>query len=59
MIGIGLALQSWLSVIVIILGFGFGLGYRIHVEEKLLVSKLGDEYIEYMNETKRLVPYIL
>jgi len=58
MVGIGLALQSWVAVIVIILGFGFGLGYRIHVEEKLLVSKLGDEYIEYMNETKRLIPYM-
>lgn len=59
MIGIGLALQSGVSVIVIILGFSFGLGYRIHVEEKLLVEKLGDEYIEYMNETKRLIPFIL
>jgi protein-S-isoprenylcysteine O-methyltransferase Ste14 len=58
-VGIGLALQSWEGVIVIILGFGFGFGYRIHVEEKLLVSKLGDEYIEYMKETKRLIPYIL
>lgn len=59
MVGIGLALQSWVAVIIIILGFGFGLGYRIHVEEKLLVLKLGDDYMEYMKETKRLIPYIL
>jgi protein-S-isoprenylcysteine O-methyltransferase Ste14 len=58
-IGIGLALQSWAAVIIIILGFIFGFSYRIHVEEKLLVSKLGDEYIKYMKETKRLIPYIL
>ena len=59
MVGIGLALQSWGAVFVIILGFGFGFGYRIHIEEKLLISKLGDEYITYMKKTKRLIPYIL
>lgn len=59
LIGIGLALQSWAAVIVMILGFSFGFGYRIYIEEKLLVSKLGDEYVQYMKETKRLIPYIL
>ncbi|HML05819.1 MAG TPA: isoprenylcysteine carboxylmethyltransferase family protein [Methanobacterium sp.] len=59
LIGIGLALQSWGAVTVIILGFICGFGYRIHVEEKLLVSKLGDEYVQYMKDTKRLIPYIL
>jgi protein-S-isoprenylcysteine O-methyltransferase Ste14 len=59
LVGIGLALQSWGAVIIIILGFICGFGYRIHIEEKLLVSELGDEYIQYMKKTKRLIPYIL
>ena len=59
LIGIGLALQSWGAVILIILGFICGFGYRIHIEEKMLISKLGGEYIQYMKETKRLIPYIL
>jgi protein-S-isoprenylcysteine O-methyltransferase Ste14 len=59
LIGIGLALQSWGAVIVMILGFGFGFGYRIHIEEKILIAELGDEYIQYMKNTKRLIPYIL
>ena len=59
LLGIGLALQSWGSVIVMILGFVCTFGYRIRVEEKLLVSQLGDEYIQYMKKIKRLIPYIL
>lgn len=58
-LGIGLTLQSWAGFIIIILGFGIGFGYRIQVEEKLLVSKLGDDYINYMKNTKRLIPYII
>jgi protein-S-isoprenylcysteine O-methyltransferase Ste14 len=58
LIGIGLALQSLGAVIIIILVFSVTFGYRIHVEEKLLISKLNGEYIQYMARTKRLIPYI-
>jgi protein-S-isoprenylcysteine O-methyltransferase Ste14 len=58
LIGIGLALQSWWAVVIIILGFSFTFGYRIHIEEKLLISELNGDYIEYMKNTKRLIPYI-
>ena len=58
LIGIGLALQSLAAVIIIILVFSLTFGYRINVEEKLLISKLNGEYIQYMAKTKRLIPYI-
>jgi protein-S-isoprenylcysteine O-methyltransferase Ste14 len=58
LMGIGLALQSWGAVIIMILGFSLTFGYRIHIEEKLLILKLDGEYIRYMAETKRLIPYI-
>lgn len=32
--------------------------YRIHIEEQFLVAELGDEYVQYMARTKRLVPYV-
>ena len=57
-IGIGVALQSWGGILAILVMFGFALGYRIHVEEKFLVSELGNDYIQYMKRTKRLIPFV-
>jgi len=58
-IGIGVALQSLCGILVILVLFGLALGYRIHIEEKFLVSELGDDYIQYMKRTKRLIPFVL
>jgi|AGTN01.2.fsa_nt_gi Putative protein-S-isoprenylcysteine methyltransferase len=58
MIGTGLALQSWGGVLVILVMSGIAFGYRIHIEEKFLVSELGDDYIRYMKRTKRLIPFV-
>jgi len=58
-VGMGLALQSWGAVLLIVLIFGLAFGYRIYVEEKVLVSEFGEEYVEYAKRTKRLIPYIL
>lgn len=33
-------------------------GYRIFVEEKMLVTKFGKDYVDYMERTKRLIPGI-
>lgn len=59
LIGIGLALQSWGAVITLVLLFSIAYGYRIHIEEKVLISELGNPYIEYKKRTKRLIPYIV
>jgi protein-S-isoprenylcysteine O-methyltransferase Ste14 len=32
--------------------------YRIKVEEKMLVEKFGNEYLDYMKGTKKLLPYV-
>ena len=32
--------------------------YRIGIEEKMLIEKFGPEYIQYMERTKRLIPFI-
>jgi len=59
MVGLGFVLQSWGAVLVLIAFFGMAFGYRIHVEEGVLTSKLGDEYVAYAKRTKRLIPYVL
>ena len=58
-IGLGFVLRSWGAVLVLIAFFGMAFGYRIHVEEGVLTSKLGDEYVAYAKRTKRLIPYVL
>ncbi|MCJ7639969.1 MAG: isoprenylcysteine carboxylmethyltransferase family protein [Euryarchaeota archaeon] len=58
-VGLGFVLQSWGAVLVLIAFFGVAFGYRIHVEEGVLTSKLGDEYVAYTKRTKRLIPYVL
>jgi protein-S-isoprenylcysteine O-methyltransferase Ste14 len=58
-IGIGIALRSWGGILVILVIYGLALGYRIYIEEKFLVSELGDDYIQYMKRTKRLIPFVL
>ena len=58
LVGLGLALQSWVSVIVLLLVSIAAFAYRVRVEEKFLVAQLGDEYLHYMARTKRFVPYV-
>ena len=57
-IGLGLGLQSWGAVLALVLIFAIAFGYRMHVEEQVLISQLGDAYIVYSQRTKRLVPYL-
>jgi protein-S-isoprenylcysteine O-methyltransferase Ste14 len=35
-----------------------GYGYRIKVEERFMLSQLGEKYLEYQMRTKRLIPLI-
>ena len=59
LLGFGLSLTNWLSLLVI-MGCGLiGFGYRIHVEERVLQEHLGQPYQEYMRHTKRLIPFVL
>lgn len=59
LVGLGLALQSWGAILAIVSLFGVAFSYRMSVEEKVLISQLGDEYIQYTKRTKRLIPYVL
>jgi protein-S-isoprenylcysteine O-methyltransferase len=58
-IGLSLAVQSLGALLVLLVVFTISFGYRMHVEEKTLLSELGDNYATYMKRTKRIVPYVI
>jgi protein-S-isoprenylcysteine O-methyltransferase Ste14 len=55
---LGLRLQNWLAIIIIMVPPIAALMYRIHVEEAALTGAFGEQYIDYSQRTKRLIPGI-
>ncbi len=58
LLGFGLSLTNWLSLLVIMGCALIGFSYRIRVEEHVLKAQLGQRYQEYMRRTKRLIPFV-
>jgi protein-S-isoprenylcysteine O-methyltransferase Ste14 len=58
LLGVGMALANWASLVVILAGGLIGLLYRVRVEERALVEALGQPYMDYMRTTKRFIPFI-
>ncbi len=56
--GLSIAMNSWYSILVLNIPIMLVLRYRIYIEEKLLVKSFGEEYLNYMKRTKRIIPYI-
>ncbi len=59
LLGLGLSLANWASLVAILAGSLIGLLYRIHVEERALREALGQPYTDYMRRTRRFIPFIL
>ena len=57
-LGIGLALGNWISMAVLLGAVSIVYGYRVLVEERALLSTIGDPYRRYMSRTKRFVPFL-
>jgi protein-S-isoprenylcysteine O-methyltransferase len=57
-VGIGLALNHWVSLALCFSLPAAAHVHRIVVEEKMLVAGLGAEYEEYRRKTKRLMPFV-
>jgi len=58
MLGFGLAFTNWLCLVSVPLVVLIGYSYRANVEERMLVTTLGDPYREYMRDTKRFIPFV-
>jgi protein-S-isoprenylcysteine O-methyltransferase len=56
LLGVGIMLANWLSVLVLVLVPMFVLSVRISVEEAALAGALGAEYLAYAGRTARLIP---
>lgn len=57
-LGLGLYLNNWFSLPVILIPIIGVFIFRINIEEKLLIQQPGLNYSEYMNRTKRLIPFV-
>ena len=57
-LGLGLAMTNWISLVLVLLGALIGYGYRVRVEERALCAGIGDAYREYMQRTRRFIPYV-
>ena len=56
LVGLGIALDDWLSLLVLALLPLTGILVRIRHEESVLLDALGDDYADYASRTSRLVP---
>lgn len=58
MLGLGLAMTNWASIVLIVVGMLVGYGYRVRVEERALCEGIGPAYSEYMRRTRRFIPHV-
>jgi protein-S-isoprenylcysteine O-methyltransferase Ste14 len=57
-LGLGVALGSWLSVMIFSVEIAVVYSRRVRAEEAALLNTLGEPYRAYMGRTKRFVPFI-
>jgi protein-S-isoprenylcysteine O-methyltransferase Ste14 len=57
-IGISTSISNWLSILFMMVPITLGYLYRIKVEERFMTEQLGEDYLNYQEKTKRLIPMI-
>jgi len=58
LVGLGCALENWVSLLILLMLPLVAILYRIKVEEKALLEHFGTQYEEYCKRTKRLLPRV-
>jgi protein-S-isoprenylcysteine O-methyltransferase Ste14 len=58
MMGVGLAMTNWASLIILLMCVFTGHLYRVRVEERALIQAIGQPYQEYMHHTRRFIPLV-
>ena len=58
MLGVGLAVTNWASLVAIMAGVFAGHFYRVGIEEKALIHSIGQPYVDYMRRTRRFIPLL-
>jgi len=57
-VGISISISNWLSILVMMIPIIAGYLYRIRIEEKFMLEQLGEDYLNYQEQTKRIIPMI-
>jgi protein-S-isoprenylcysteine O-methyltransferase Ste14 len=57
-IGISASISNWLSMLLMMIPVLLGYLYRIKVEEKFMTAQFGEDYKNYQERTKRIIPMI-
>lgn len=57
-LGMGLAMTNWASLVAVLLSAVVGYQYRVRIEERALCADLGEPYRDYMQHTRRFIPYV-
>lgn len=57
-VGLALVLNNYISAIVLLIPVFYMFFYRIRIEENVLKEQFGSQYAEYMNRTKKIIPFI-
>ncbi len=56
--GISTTISNWLSILLMMIPITLGYIYRINVEEKFMLDQLGNDYKDYQERTKRIIPIL-
>jgi protein-S-isoprenylcysteine O-methyltransferase Ste14 len=56
LLGVGIAESDWASIAIMLLGGLAAFVIRIHVEERVLLAELGEDYAAFSKRRARLVP---
>lgn len=57
-LGISISISNWLSIILMMTPVTLGYLNRIKIEERFMMEQMGENYLNYQNRTKRLIPKI-
>ena len=57
-LGLGIVFNNWSTFVVFFMPILIAFLYRIYIEENALIRAFGNQYIEYMQNSKKLVPGI-
>lgn len=58
-IGIGVSLGNWVSLAILVVMSIAVYSYRVVVEERALVAKIGEPYRAFMAQRKRFIPWVV
>jgi protein-S-isoprenylcysteine O-methyltransferase Ste14 len=57
-VGISTSISNWLSILLMMIPISLVYLHRINVEESFMLEQLGEDYLNYQERTKRLIPLI-